>query len=84
MAVMDIAEAAWAARWRGVRPNAAYYHTFGLETAWRAHSDEWGYPLEDTEQRVSYGGKDVPGRTFSKAGMVVWLSTGHKVVGWPQ
>ncbi|MPZ68616.1 MAG: hypothetical protein GEU71_03715 [Actinobacteria bacterium] len=76
-------EAVWEARWRGVRPNAAYRHTWGLEGAWRANADEWGFPLTDDQHEYDAAGGTYPGRVFSGIGLVVWKPDGAQVVGWP-
>lgn len=83
MAVLP-ADLAWPSRWRALRPNAVYYPTFGLETAWRTNFDQWKYPLEDTEAEVLWNGQTVKGRTFSGVGLVIWdPAHGPVVVGWP-
>jgi len=78
---------AWPARWRAVRPNADYEPTWGIEKAWQAAfqaGNDWGYPLEDTEQDVAVNGTTLKGRTFSTVGLVVWdPATGAQVIGWP-
>lgn len=81
---LDIASGAWEARWKAVRHDAEFHYEWGLETAWRARFEEFGYPLEETEQTFSYQGQDVPGRTFSTAGLVLWLPEGATVIGWPR
>jgi hypothetical protein len=79
-----LAEVAWSARWRAVRPNATYHHTFGLETAWRANASAWGYPLTDDELSLPHRDRVVQGRVFSHVGLVVWLpESGAEVLGWP-
>lgn len=80
---LDIASGAWAARWKAVRPGAVYSHDFGLESWWRANADTAGYPLTNSEESYSYGGADYPGRVFSGAGVVLWMPSGPKVIGWP-
>lgn len=81
---LQAAELAWASRWKAVRSTATYNPKFGLEGAWRANADDWGWPLEDTESDVSHNGQTVKGRTFSKVGLVVWnASSGAEIVGWP-
>lgn len=75
---------AWPARWKAIRPNAQYNAAFGIEGAWRQNADEWGYPLEDAESDVDYNGQTAKGRTFSRAGLIVWdPSAGAVVLGWP-
>jgi hypothetical protein len=81
---MTPAELAWPSRWRAVRPNAVYNHAYGLEGAWRANADEWGFPLEDAEQDVELdGGEWFKARTFHKIGLVIWRPEGPEVIGWP-
>ena len=80
---MDNHVIAWTARFRIVRPNAVYNHTWGIEGAWRDNFDAWGYPLEDTEQDVTVGNQTYKGRTFHKIGLVYWEpSSGATVLGW--
>ena len=79
---LDVAEGGWAARWKAIKAGATYHHAFGLETWWRQNADTAGYPLTLSEQTFSYQGQDYPGRVFSGAGVVLWLPTGAKVIGW--
>lgn len=79
-----VEDLAWSSRWKAIRPNAVYNAGFGLEGAWRENFDSWGYPLEDTETDVDHNGQTLKGRTFSRAGLIVWNpSTGPEIVGWP-
>jgi hypothetical protein len=81
---MTPTDLAWESRWKAVRPTAEYHAAYGLEGAWRANADDWGYPLEDAEQSVEVDGQMLPGRTFSGVGLVVWTDAGERMIGWPQ
>jgi len=81
---VDVEQAAWEARWKAVRPQASYQPTWGLEQAWKANADTWGYPLEDGQVTVTVSGEDFQARTFSLIGIVIWHpAQGALVIGWP-
>jgi hypothetical protein len=74
---------AWNARWKAViQDNMDWNPAFGLDSTWKDNFDDWGYPLENREVMFSFEGKDIPGRTFEKVGLVGWFPDGHRVLGW--
>lgn len=84
---MDYKQASLNARWKAVARNNVDVNVhpetgFGLDKAWRDNYEAWGYPLEDHEVEIDHEGKKRMGRTFDKQGFVVWLPSGHKVLGW--
>jgi hypothetical protein len=80
---VDYKAAAWNARWKAViQNNIDWNPSFGIDREWANNFEEWGYPLEAHEVEIVYQNTKRNGRTFDLVGFVVWLPTGHKVLGW--
>jgi hypothetical protein len=80
---MDFQTAALNAKWKAVaRDNVDWNSAFGLDKVWRDNAQLWGYPLENKEVTIDLDGNRRSGRTFHLIGFVVWLPSGHKVLGW--